>query len=501
MSVPERDVVLAGRYRVDSKIATGGMGEVWRGEDTVLGRPVAVKLIRAEFAGDAETLARFRDEARHAAAVSHPGIAHVYDYGESGPARLPFIVMELVDGPSLTQLLAGGPLDVSRVLDVVAQAAAALAAAHAAGLVHRDIKPGNLLIAPDGVVKITDFGIAHAADSVPLTRTGTLIGTPAYLAPERIAGSPGSPASDLYALGMVAYECLAGTLPFTGTPVEVTLAYARRALPPLPASVPGPVAALVAELTAKDPAARPASAAVVADRARWLLDAPSFGAEPPGAEQFGADQFGADQFGADQFGADQFGTDQFAAERALGDTQRPAGPVTEPPTLVDMPGTVLKAEGIPWPAAGAAQERRRRRRHPALLVAAVLAVVCGLGGWLVARDALTPPPSISGTQASPTATPSPTVATVEVNGPALVGLPVLQAEQELRQLGLNVTVALVSSVGQTPGTVLAVQPSGPVQPGTTVTLDTVSPQRRHHRDDGSQSGDGGQSGGGGQLGG
>jgi serine/threonine-protein kinase len=211
MSVSQCDAVLAGRYRLEAEIATGGMGEVWRGRDTVLGRPVAVKLMRAEFAGDPDTLARFRGEARHSAALSHPGIAHVYDYGEDGPNRSPFIVMELVNGPSLTELLASGPLEPPRVMDVVAQAATALAAAHSAGLVHRDIKPGNILLAPGNIVKITDFGIAYAAGSAPLTRTGALIGTPAYLAPERIAGSPGSPASDLYALGVVAYECLAGS--------------------------------------------------------------------------------------------------------------------------------------------------------------------------------------------------------------------------------------------------------------------------------------------------
>jgi eukaryotic-like serine/threonine-protein kinase len=499
MSVSEREVLLAGRYRLESKIATGGMGEVWRAEDTVLERPVAVKLIRAEHAGDLETLARFRDEARHAAAVSHPGIAHVYDYGESGPARLPFIVMELVDGPSLTELLARGPLDVPHVLDVVAQAAAALAAAHAAGLVHRDIKPGNLLISPDGSLKITDFGIAHAADSAPLTRTGTLIGTPAYLAPERIAGAPGSPACDLYALGMVAYECLAGALPFSGTAVEVTLAYARRELPPLPASVPGPVAALIAELTAKDPQARPASAAEVAARAARLLDPPQLTAPPFAAEPFAAEQSAAPPFAAPPFAAPPFAAPPFSAARSAtqffateaepglvpGGPFWPVSAAGEHPTLEDIPAMAL-GRGGRWPNAGAARRHDRRGRRRMVLTAAVLAVIAGLGGWLVARDALgTSPPAISGTQ-KPAATPSPTATTVDVNGAALVGLPVQQAEQQLRQLGLNVTVTQVPGLGQAQGTVLAVQPSGPVQPGTTVTLDaaSVSSGRRHRRDDG-----------------
>lgn len=262
-------LALAGRYRLEERLAAGGVGEVWRARDTVLSRAVAVKLLRPEYEQHPETLDRFRDEARHAAAITHPGIAQVYDYGEDGQ---PFLVMELVNGPSLAGLLAGGPLDARRTMDTVAQTAAALAAAHAAGLVHRDIKPGNLLVAPDGQVKITDFGIAHAAGSAPLTRTGTVIGTPAYLAPERVAGRPGTGASDLYSLGIVCYQCLAGEPPFSGTFVEVALAHQHGDLPALPANVPAEVARLVADLTTKDPAARPASAAEVARRAASLRD-------------------------------------------------------------------------------------------------------------------------------------------------------------------------------------------------------------------------------------
>ena len=263
MAVPDAGVLLTGRYRLDEQIAVGGTGQVWRAADTVLGRAVAVKLLRPEYAGHAETLARFRAEARHAAKLAHPGIVQVFDYGLAGPEGAPFLVMELVDGPSLADVAARGPLGPSRVLDMIAQVAAALAAAHAAGLVHRDIKPANLLLAPDGTVKITDFGIAHAAGSAPLTRTGTLPGTPGYLAPERAMGGPASPASDLYSLGVVAWECLAGASPFTGTPLEIASAHAHRDLPPLPAGVPASMAGLVAELTAKDHAARPRSAAAV----------------------------------------------------------------------------------------------------------------------------------------------------------------------------------------------------------------------------------------------
>jgi serine/threonine-protein kinase len=179
--------LLAGRYRLEHPIAAGGAGEVWRAEDTVLARAVAVKLLRTEFTGHADTMARFRAEARHASALSHPAIAQVYDYGEPDPPDPPFLVMELVNGPSLAAELAAGPLDPVRAMDVVAQVAAGLQAAHAAGVLHRDIKPANLLLDRGGQVKITDFGIAHVAGSAPVTRTGTVIGTPAYLAPERLA--------------------------------------------------------------------------------------------------------------------------------------------------------------------------------------------------------------------------------------------------------------------------------------------------------------------------
>ena len=282
MSITRPVYRLADRYQLDDLIAAGGMGEVWRATDLVLGRPVAVKLLRAEYVQHPETLARFRAEARHAGSLSHPHIARIYDYGEADATHPPFLVMELVSGPPLTQLLANGPMEPARVMDVVAQAADGLAAAHAAGLVHRDIKPGNLLLAPPDQVKITDFGIAYAAGSAPITRTGMLIGTPAYVAPERVAGAGATPASDLYSLGIVAYECLAGALPFSGTAMEVALSHQMRALPPLPAAVPAEVAALVAELTAKDPAARPASAGEVVTRAGRLRNALS-GARSAGA--------------------------------------------------------------------------------------------------------------------------------------------------------------------------------------------------------------------------
>ena len=270
--------ILLGRYELSEQIGGGGFSEVWEGTDLALDRPVAIKMLYAAFAEDALTLARFRAEARHAARVSHGNIAQVYDYGEAEPPNPPFLVMEFVAGPSLAQALAGGAMDPARTMKIVAQAAAGLQAAHRAGLVHRDVKPGNLLLAPGDVVKITDFGIAHVAGSAPVTNTGLVIGTAGYLAPERVSGRRGSAASDLYALGVIAYECLAGAAPFTGVPLEVAVCHRERPLPALPASVPADVAALVSELTAKDPAARPGSAGAVARRAAELADRSLVGA-------------------------------------------------------------------------------------------------------------------------------------------------------------------------------------------------------------------------------
>ena len=266
--------MLRGRYRLDALIASGGMGDVWRGTDLAIDRRVAIKLLRSEHADDEDGLARFRAEAHHAGSLSHPNIAQVFDYGEARTAEPGYLVMELVEGLSLTRILDDGPLPPGDVMDVVAQAARGLAAAHRAGLVHRDIKPGNLLVRLDGLVKITDFGIATAAGETPVTQPvtqpGMLIGTPAYLAPERISGVPATPATDLYALGVVAHQCLTGKVPFAGEPLAVALAHLDRGIPPLPPSVPPAVAALVADLTRQDPAARPESAWDVAVRAEHL---------------------------------------------------------------------------------------------------------------------------------------------------------------------------------------------------------------------------------------
>jgi len=284
--------LLSKRYRLAQRIAAGGMGEVWRGTDELLGRPVAVKLLSAAHAADEQFRSRFRAEARYAASLSHPGIAQVYDYGESyqdlpGNDRPPgsgvaYLVMELVEGEALSAALArDGQMSADATLDLVAQAAKALAAAHAAGIVHRDIKPGNLLITPDHQVKITDFGIARAVLAAHLTQTGMVMGTAQYVSPEQASARPVTTSTDIYSLGVVAYECLAGRPPFTAdTPIALALAHVKNQPPPLPASVPPRIAALVGQMLAKEPAKRPASAQAVADRASALSGTPVAGEGP-----------------------------------------------------------------------------------------------------------------------------------------------------------------------------------------------------------------------------
>lgn len=206
--------VLAGRYELHTRIAIGGMATVWRAVDDVLAREVAVKVLHEHLAADEAFRERFRREAVSAAKLTHPNVVGLYDTGRDGDHT--FLVMELVEGPTLKDLLADGPLPVGQAARVGVQVARALAYAHARGLVHRDVKPANILITADGTVKVTDFGIAKADQADDLTSTGTVLGTAAYVAPEQIRGETVTGAADQYSLGVVLYEALTGEQPFQG---------------------------------------------------------------------------------------------------------------------------------------------------------------------------------------------------------------------------------------------------------------------------------------------
>lgn len=248
------------RYLLERRIAVGGMGEVWEASDTRLGRSVAVKVLRPELGDDPEFLHRFRIEARTVASLDNPGIAAVHDYGEDeGPngRRTAYLVMELVRGEPLSTVISRGPIDTDETLRLIEDAAWALQAAHERGFVHRDVKPGNILVRTDGVVKLTDFGIAKAADAVPVTRSGMVMGTAHYIAPEQASGAEAGPASDVYSLGIVGYECLAGHRPFRAdSAVAVAMMQVREAPPPLPMSVPAGARELIEAALVKDPSQR-----------------------------------------------------------------------------------------------------------------------------------------------------------------------------------------------------------------------------------------------------
>jgi eukaryotic-like serine/threonine-protein kinase len=261
-------VTLGGRYRLDERIAGGGMGDVWRGTDEVLGRTVAVKILLPALLDEPGFAERFRGEARTMATVNHPGVVDVYDYGSD--QQLAFLVMEYIEGDALSRTLSRvGRLTPARTMALVAQAADALQAAHAKGIVHRDVKPGNLLVRPNGTLVLTDFGIARSDMVGQLTMAGSVLGTASYISPEQASGSVATAASDVYALGVVAYQCLSGHRPFDGaTPIEIAMKHVRDTPRPLPADIPPAVRAIVDRALAKDPAARWATASAMAAVAR-----------------------------------------------------------------------------------------------------------------------------------------------------------------------------------------------------------------------------------------
>ncbi|WP_243228399.1 serine/threonine-protein kinase [Microbacterium sp. CIAB417] len=457
---PTQGVSFGGRYELQSRIAIGGMGEVWEATDHVIGRTVAIKILKDEYMGDPGFLERFRAEARHAALVNHEGIASVFDYGEENGSA--YLVMELVPGEALSTVLErDGALSADKTLDIVAQTAAALQAAHAAGLVHRDIKPGNLLITPDGRVKITDFGIARIADQVPLTATGQVMGTVQYLSPEQASGHPASPATDIYSLGIVAYESLAGKRPFTGeSQVAIAMAQINEQPPPLPPTVPIPVQNLVMAMIAKKPADRPSSAATVARAAQALRRG--------------------------DLNSAAIAVPAIATGGIADDATRMMDTAGDDATRILPTTAALETEEA------AEEEAEKKKRSPWTwpLIALIVILLLAIGGTIWAllsgqpeEEPTSPPPT--------TQSQTPTPVETETEDP-----PVNVGELGLEGMSCNDAVAAAEAagltasctVGNTPassaeqaGTVQSVNPTGMVEPGTALTLTlfadavTVSP--------------------------
>jgi serine/threonine protein kinase len=434
--------LLGDRYRLTGRIAGGGMGEVWRAKDTVLGRDVAVKILRREYADDPTFLARFRNEARHTAGLSHAGIAAVYDFGEGSPEEggSPYLVMEFVPGEPLSALLSReGSLPAERTLDIVGQTALGLQAAHEAGVIHRDVKPGNILVTPTGTVKVTDFGIARAANAVPLTQTGAIMGTAFYISPEQASGRPVTPASDIYSLGIVAYECLTGRRPFDGdTPVSVALAQVSQEPPALPDDVPPPVHDLVMQLLAKDPAQRPASAGKLGVEALALGRALAAATVPAGAD----------------------------ATRVLAPAELPDGTPADGETT-----TVVTPRSDPDTNPGFRLPEPSQVPHwlpyaAALLVALLLVL-------LVVRACTADPTNARAPRSGATSTGSAAPSTLDIVRRDYLGRSQQDVVTELTGLGLKVR-AVLSEGGGVVGTVKDVSPTGSVPAGSTVTVTVVS---------------------------
>src|SRR5215207_7161953 len=264
-----RKTVLDNRYDVGRPLGSGGMGEVFLARDRVLGRDVALKVLRTQYAGDSEFAERFKREARSAASLSHPNIVQVYDRGETEDGAS-YIAMEYVPGGTLKEKILGeGPLGTREAAALGAQVAEALGAAHERGMVHRDIKPQNVLLTDKGDVKVADFGIARAGSSVTISKTGTVMGTAGYMSPEQALGKPATSKSDLYSLGVVLYEALTGELPYTAdNPIAVSMKHVNEPVVPpgeIDPTIPAGMNALVTQLMAKDPEDRYASADELGD--------------------------------------------------------------------------------------------------------------------------------------------------------------------------------------------------------------------------------------------
>jgi serine/threonine protein kinase len=430
---------------LSSRVAIGGMGEVWQATDLVIGRTVAIKILKDEYLGDPGFLERFRAEARHAALVNHEGIANVFDYGEEDGSA--YLVMELVPGEALSTILERERvLPTDKVLDIVAQTASALQAAHQAGLVHRDIKPGNLLITPEGRVKITDFGIARIADQVPLTATGQVMGTVQYLSPEQASGTAASPTTDIYSLGIVAYEALAGRRPFTGeSQVAIAMAQINEAPPDLPVTIAEPVRNLVYACIAKKPADRPQTAAHLARAAQALRrgDIAGAAAAVPGIE-------GRDPIGA----LVSPGGATSAVTRVL-----PSGGRG---TTAELPVTENRRSPWTWPLVAAVSVLA------VALVAIIifLAIIPNNGGGTTSSST----PTTTQTSNTPSSTPTSNIVVIDPDD--YIGRSLDEVSDELVALGLSVREAAGPPAPEPglQGLVSGVNPRGNVNKGTEITV-------------------------------
>ena len=466
-------MTLGGRYELTDRIAIGGMGEVWKARDTVLGRIIAIKILKEEYTGDPNFLRRFRAEAQHTALLNHPGVANVFDYGEEEGSG--YLVMELVPGDPLSAILDREKvLSPDRTLSIIAQTARALSAAHAQGLVHRDVKPGNLLIDAKNRVKVTDFGIARIADQVPLTATGQVMGTAQYLAPEQATGQQATGSSDIYSLGIIGYESLAGHRPFTGeSQIAIALAQVNDDPPELPESVPEPVRALIMSMLSKEAEDRPADADKLATAAEALRRQDTQAAinAVPGMVPFltsgGFDSDATQLINTQEFhsAGDPDATQVMSDMPTEVSDSTAALPVT--PTDLTAQSSQLSASALPDEEAGAYDEATgsyaedgEKKRSPwfwPIIGVVILALLAGIGLWAASL----------GSDEEPEPEPTETVATVEIDADDYVGRDIDEVEEELEELGF--TVGRVERQDtEAAGTVLALSPTGEVDEGSEI---------------------------------